>query len=107
MRVCGQLCLILCDPMDCSPPVSSIHDIFQARILEWVAVSSSRGSSRPQGLNPHLRGLLHWQVDSLPLSQPEYRKQSQITPRDGKNLVMPASERRVFTFYLSGWPVLL
>ena len=40
-----QLCPTLCDPMDCSPPGSSIHRILQARILEWVAVSSSRGSS--------------------------------------------------------------
>ena len=38
----------LCDPMDCSPPGSSVHGIFQARILEWVAISSSRGSSRPR-----------------------------------------------------------
>ena len=34
-----QLCLTLCDPMHCSPPGSSIHGIFQARILEWVAIS--------------------------------------------------------------------
>ena len=37
--------LTLCDPMDCSPPSSSVHGIFQARILVWVAISSSRGSS--------------------------------------------------------------
>ena len=36
-----QSCLILCNPMDCSPPGSSIHGIFQARILEWVAISFS------------------------------------------------------------------
>ena len=35
----------LCDPMDCSPPDSSVHGILQARILEWVAMPSSRGSS--------------------------------------------------------------
>ena len=35
----------LCDPMDCSPPMSSAHGIFQARILEWIAISFSRGSS--------------------------------------------------------------
>ena len=40
-----QLCLTLCDPMDCSPMGSSAHGISQARILEWVAVSLSRGSS--------------------------------------------------------------
>ena len=38
--------LTLCDPVDCSPPGSSIHGILQARILEWVAISFSRGSSR-------------------------------------------------------------
>ena len=42
--VCVQSCL--CDPMDCSPPGSSDHEIFQARILEWVAVSFSRASSQ-------------------------------------------------------------
>ena len=39
---------ILCNPLYCSPPGSSVHGIFQARILEWVAISSSRGSSRPR-----------------------------------------------------------
>ena len=38
----------LCDPMDCNPPGSSVHGIFQARILKWVAISSSRGSSLPR-----------------------------------------------------------
>ena len=43
-RVCAkllQLCLTLCNPVDCSPPGSSVHGILQARILEWVAVPSS------------------------------------------------------------------
>ena len=40
-----QLCLTLCDAMDCSLPGSSVHGILQARILEWVAMPSSRGSS--------------------------------------------------------------
>ena len=43
-----QSCLTLCDHMDCSPPGSSVHGILQARILEWVANSSSRGSSWPR-----------------------------------------------------------
>ena len=38
-----QSCLTLCDPLDCSPPGSSIHGIFQARILEQVAISFARG----------------------------------------------------------------
>ena len=44
---CAQSCLIPCDPKDGSPPGSSVHGIFQARILEWVAISFSRGSSWP------------------------------------------------------------
>ena len=42
----AQLCLTLCDPVDGSPPGSSIHGLLQAGILEWVAISFSRGSSR-------------------------------------------------------------
>ena len=72
-----------CDPMDCSPSVSSVCGISQARILEWVAISPSKGSSRPQGLNSCL---LHWQTHSLPLGHPgkpvqvwrEYAKPSLI-----------------------------
>ena len=41
-------CVQLCDPTDCSPSGSSVHGILQARILEWVAISFSRGSSRPR-----------------------------------------------------------
>ena len=43
-----QLCLTLCAPIECSPPGSFVHGILQARILEWVAMCSSRGSSRPK-----------------------------------------------------------
>ena len=41
-----QSCPTLCDPMDCSLPGTSVHGILQARILEWAAMPSSRGSSR-------------------------------------------------------------
>ena len=51
----------LCDPMDCSSPVFSIHGILQARILEWIAIFFPT-----QGSNLRLLRLLHWQVDSLP-----------------------------------------
>ena len=46
-----QSCLTLCNPMDCSPPGSSIHGIFQARILEWVAMPSPGGLPDP-GIEP-------------------------------------------------------
>ena len=44
--MCAQSCLTLCGLMDCSPWGSSVHGISHPRILEWVAISSSRGSSR-------------------------------------------------------------
>ena len=44
----AQSCLTLCDPMDYSPPRSSVHGIPQARILEWVAMPFSKGSSQPR-----------------------------------------------------------
>ena len=50
VRACthAQVCLTLCSPMDYSLPCSSAHGIFQARILEWVSISFSRGSSQPK-----------------------------------------------------------
>ena len=60
-----QLCLTLCDPMDHSPPSSSVHGILQARILEWVAISLFRGIFLTQGSNP---GLLHYRQTLYPLS---------------------------------------
>ena len=44
----AQSCATLCDPVDCSPPGSSHHGILQARILEWISISFSRGSSQPR-----------------------------------------------------------
>ena len=44
----AQSCPTLCDPMDCSLSGSSVHGIFQARVLEWIAISLSRGSSQPR-----------------------------------------------------------
>ena len=47
----SQSCLTLCDPMDCSRLGSSVHGILEARILEWIDVPSSKGSSEP-GIKP-------------------------------------------------------
>ena len=59
-----QSCLILCDPVDCNPPGSSVHGISQARTLEWVAIFYSEGCSDPgiEAVSPEL------QADSLALS---------------------------------------
>ena len=62
-----QFCLTICDTMDYSLPGSSVHGILQARILKGVAISYSR-EFLTQRLNLCLLHLLHWQVDSLPLS---------------------------------------
>ena len=56
-----QPCPTLCDPMDSSPPGSSVHGIFQTRILQWVAMPRDR---------TYAFRLLHWQADSLPLTPP-------------------------------------
>ena len=47
-ETCKQESSTLCNSVDCSPPGSSVHGILQARILEWVAISFSRGSSQPR-----------------------------------------------------------
>ena len=48
MCLVAKSCPTLCNPMDCSPSGSSVHGIFQARILEWIAISYSRGSFQPR-----------------------------------------------------------
>ena len=60
----AKLCLTLSETMDCGLPGSSVHGISQARILEWVAISST-GHLPDLGSNQSLR---HWQANSLPLS---------------------------------------
>ena len=73
LRVCvlvAQLRPTLYSSMNCSPPGSPVHGISQAGILEWVAISFSRGIFLTQGLNPHLLGLLCWQAESLPSEPP-------------------------------------
>ena len=66
VSVVALWCLILCDPVDWSPPGYSVHGILQARILEWVAISFSRGSSRPR-IKP---GSPTSQADALPSEPP-------------------------------------
>ena len=62
IKVCllAQSCLILCDPMDCTPLGSSVHAIFQARVLEWVTILFSRDLPYPR-IDLRYNGL---QVDS-------------------------------------------
>ena len=74
LYVCAKLlqsCLTLWDPMNYRLPGSSVYGVFQARILEWVAISFSRESSQPRDGTQHLLHLLHWQVDSSAQAPPK------------------------------------
>ena len=67
--MCTQSCPSLCSSIDCSPPGSSVHGIVQARILEWVAISYSRGTSGPW-IKPESLTSPALAVGSLPLVPP-------------------------------------
>ena len=72
MHMCAkslQLCLTLCDPIDCSPPGSSVHGILQLRILEWAAIPFSRGVSWPRD-QTHISFVSCIDACSLPLVPP-------------------------------------
>ena len=65
-----QLCLTLCDPMDCSPPGSSVHGDSPSKNIEVGCHALLQGIFPTQGSNPRLLCLLHWQVGFLPLVPP-------------------------------------
>ena len=79
----------LCDPMDCSPPGSSVHGILQARVLKRVAMPSSRGIFLTQVWNPQLLCFLHWPGDSttMPTGKLYFKpnfKRKKLRNRHGK-----------------------
>ena len=92
----AKSCLTLGNPMDCSPPGSSVHGVSQARILEWAAISFYHEIILTPGSN---LSLLHWQVDSLLLSCnfksvkscSEFLVQKQAKVRFACRLCLPAS----------------
>ena len=86
-----QSCPTLCDPRDHSSPGSSILGFLQARILEWVAVPSSRGSSQPRDLTciPYIFYI--WQVGSLPQVPPG-------KPKWGYNKLKTKNTIKVFEY---------
>ena len=85
----AQLCLTLCNPIDCSPLGSSVHGVFQARILEWVAISFSMGIFLTQGSNP---GLLRSRQTLCSLSSVQFSSVAQSCPTlfDPMNCSMPS-----------------
>ena len=71
----------VCEPLDCSPKGSSVHGIFQAKILKPLAISSSRGSS-DQRTKPCLLGLLHWKgIFFLVLWRKKWGKKKKKLPK--------------------------
>ena len=89
---CSVLCLTLCDPMDWSPPGSSVHEIFQVRTLEWVTIFFSNESSWPRDRT--CIASLHCQADSLPLCHLEMpRVVTKAAPR-GKSILIIAYFRK-------------
>ena len=93
----GRSCPILCDPTDCIPLGSSVHGLFQARILEWIAISYSRGSSQPS----------HWTHISYiscfgtpePPARSLTRDGTQVTdPQPISKIVNNSSARRPFIY---------
>ena len=91
-----QSCPALWDPVDCSPPGSSVLGLLQAGILEWVARPSSRASSRPRGLNLHLLCLLHRQVGSLPPAPPGKSKKK----KKPTHILKKQKNPNLYFFYL-------
>ena len=72
-------CPILCDPMDCSPPGSSVHGVLQARILVWVAIPFSRGLPAP-GIEPGSPALQAASLLSAAPQAAEWNRQDLLAP---------------------------
>ena len=81
----AQSCPTLCNPVDCSPPGSSVSGILQARILEWVAIPFSRGSSRTRNQTrvSHIgrRIFYHWNTSEFSLVSCHQSIPGRLTPR--------------------------
>ena len=79
-----QWCLTLCNPLECSPPGFSVHGLLQARMLEGIAISSSKGIFLSQGLNPRL--LCHlWCRQSVPV-EPSGKPNNEVTGTENEIL---------------------
>ena len=85
----AQSCPTLSDPMDCSPPGSSVHEIFQARMLEWVAISFSISNPGTERRSPAL------QADSLPTEPLSYWHLGSRNRKKPKTLLWQVIETRV------------
>ena len=96
----AQSCPTLCNPVDCSPPGSSVHGILQARILEWVAISFSRGSSDP-GVEPGSPTLEAHALTSKPPGKT-------VAPWQGSNSQLnPQHQTQWMPWHIGGAPEIL
>ena len=95
MHICMLNCFDLWDPVDCSSSGTSVHGIFQARILEWVVRSSSTGSSQPKDKAQCLLCLLHWQAGSLPIAP-----SGKLDTHDNKILILICNPDNFFNTML-------
>ena len=86
-----QSCLTLWDPMDCSPPGSSVHGILQARTLEWVAIHFFRRSSQPRH-QTCISDILHWHVSTLP----QHHTSLQVARSSSGTLKFSCSFQKIF-----------
>ena len=86
-----QSCPTLCDPIDCSPPGSSVHGSLKARVLEGIAMPFSRGSSQPRDQTCIFSCLLHWQMGSLPLGRTVALLQEMPNQRSEERYLIPPS----------------
>ena len=80
----AQSCPTLCDPMDCGPRGSSVHGIFQARVVEWVAISFSRESSWPRNWT-QVSGIVGRPLPSEPPVKPPLSNQNNMVVYYDKN----------------------
>ena len=116
----AQSCPTLCDPVDCSLPGSSIHGIFQARVLEWLAIPFSRGSSQPRNptwVSRTAGGFFtNWAIREAPISKNKnwmrfmtYKSNPHIVKYDGCEswTVKKAEHQRIDAFELWCWRRLL
>ena len=98
-----QLCLTLCDPMDCSPPGSSVCGVLQARIPGVGCQALHQRIFQTQGWNSHLLLLLHWQVGSLPLAPPEKPKRAKWQQPP----TYKVAGTEVFHSHFTGWTLVV
>ena len=102
----AQSCPTLCDPMGCSLPGSSVHRIFQATVLEWIAISFSRGSSQPRDRtrvshigDRHFTVCATQSIEIHKYKMEDTNQRTQIVFSDDSRLALKVHIRLTFLFY--------